>query len=218
MSRLAIHGRDLLLDRSARGPSWLVPSLEVSRGERIALCGPSGSGKSTLLSAFAGRLAARRGSLQVEGCELVGASEAVRRAHRLATMGQALQDAEMISYLSTVDNVLLPLRLAGRPVGAAQRARAHDLLARLGLSDRQHSRPSQLSHGERARVAIARALIAAPPLLLIDEPTASLDPASREAALDLLFSAEGTVVFATHDPGLIARVDRAFDASIWREP
>ena len=215
MSRPVLRAKDLVVARPG-GPSWRIPSLEVQPGGRIALCGPSGSGKTTLLAAFAGRLPARSGSLHVEGRELVGASESVLRAHRLKVTGQAMQDAQMIPYLSLIDNVLLPLRLAGRSLGASHRTRAQELLARLGLGPRSRSRPAQLSHGERSRVAIARALIASPPLLLIDEPTASLDPSASGSALDLIFSAEGAVVFATHDPDLIARVDHGFDTSSWR--
>lgn len=194
---------------------WRIPSLRVRSGARIGLRGESGAGKSTLLGLMAGLLPAERGQLRVAGVELVGASGGVRREHRLRSIGQVLQGAPLVDHLSLLDNVLLPLRLAGRRLGA-HRDRAVRLLDAVGLEDRLYARPGALSEGERQRVAVARSLVGDPPLLLADEPTSGLDPLAAARVLDLLLAGERTLVVASHDEAVLARLESVSDVASWR--
>jgi ABC-type lipoprotein export system ATPase subunit len=185
-------------------------NLTVAAGEVVVVRGPSGSGKTTLLSMLAGLLAPTSGRVEVAGVHV----DAARRAHpawRLETIGFVFQSFNLLADLSVVENVALPLRLAGlrRQVAAA---RARDLVARLGLEDRAGALPGVLSGGERQRVSIARALAAEPAVVLADEPTASLDRRQGEVAVTLLTSLVRTegrgCVIVTHDERVEAWGDR----------
>lgn len=184
----------------------------VARGEAVAIVGPSGSGKSTLLSLLSGTLVPQGGSVTVDGVELSAQNEPARRAFRLARIGQVFQRVELLEYLSLEENILLPLRLADMRLAPAHRSRAAGLLARVGLADKTKRKPGTLSQGERQRAGICRALIAAPPLVLADEPTSSLDGASAGPVLDLFFQLvkeEGaTLVCLTHDRAILPRFGR----------
>lgn len=192
--------------------SLRVRGLAVARGETVAIVGPSGSGKTTLLSLLAGILTPHVGVVTVDGAVVSSLDEPARRAFRLARIGQVFQRVELMDYLTVEENILLPLRLSGKTIGAEHRARTAELIARTGLSGKGHRRPGTLSQGERQRVGICRALVAKPPVVLADEPTSSLDAATSEAVLDLFFSMvkeEGaTLVCLTHDTSVLPRFDR----------
>ena len=194
-----------------------VPDLTVRAGEKIGLVGPSGVGKSTLLSALAGLVHPQAGTMMVAGIQLADASARARRQLR-AQQGLILQNPALVPYLDVRENVLLPLRLRGDRIDATVEARVAELLDRIGLSDRADHRPSALSRGENQRVAICRALLPRPGLILADEPTAALDAASTQRAMDLIFEwmgTRGTLVMATHDSTLVDRFDRVLNLAEW---
>lgn len=179
--------------------------LTVLSGESVSIRGESGSGKSTLLNLLSGLDAPDAGELQWEGEATLSA------ARRGRLIGLVFQSFYLVPELDALDNVLLAARLQG-PIGAAERARASDLLGRVGLADRTGHIPGKLSGGERQRVAIARALMNKPPLILADEPTGNLDEGSGEAIIDLLLAlcAESgcALVLVTHNAAHANRCDR----------
>lgn len=192
----------------------------VERGRHAAIVGPSGCGKTTLVRALAGIVAAEGGLVRVLGTELAGPGGAMgepgRRRFRAERLGLVFQHLALIEYLTVRDNVTLPCRVAGG-VGRGDRARAEELLGRVGLGACAGRRPGKLSHGERQRVALCRALVRGPALVLADEPTASLDPELARSALDLMLEVVNgvgaTLVMVTHDRGLLDRFDSVLDAS-----
>ena len=187
--------------------------LVVQRGEFTAIVGASGSGKSTLLGVLGGLVVPTAGGAVVAGHDLLRMSSRDRTHYRRREVGFVWQQAvrNLVPYLSALENVELPMRLDGRP-RRVRRARANDLLDRVGLTGRAHHRPAQLSGGEQQRVAIATALANLPTVLLADEPTGELD--SRTAAeiigvlRDVNQEAGVTVLIVTHDLELAASVDR----------
>ena len=187
-------------------------SLNISAGELVALVGPSGSGKSTLLQ-VAGLLdRVQQGEIEIAGTSAAKANDATRTQLRNQHIGFVYQFHNLLPELTAEENVALPQRIAG--VGAKQAsARATELLARLGLSERLHHLPSQLSGGEQQRVAIARALANTPALILADEPTGNLDPATSDSVTELLLDIakqEGVAaLIATHNHQLAKRLTRA---------
>jgi putative ABC transport system ATP-binding protein len=186
-------------------------SLSVKQGELIALYGPSGSGKTTLLMLMAALLRPDSGSLKLDGREISALSEQEASRYRLSEMGFVRQTLNLIPGVSAIDNAAL--KLLGMDVRArAARARVEPLLDRLGLEQRLHHRPEQLSMGERQRVMIARALSTDPKLVLADEPTGSLDSRRGREVLDLLTGIcrerKLAVVLVTHDSQAAAYADR----------
>jgi putative ABC transport system ATP-binding protein len=183
--------------------------LTLDQGEMVAIMGPSGSGKSTLLHLIGGMDTATRGSIRVDDLELTRLSPA-QRAHYRRSVGFVFQRFHLLSSLGALENVLVPL-IPHRP-GAGEVERARQVLAEVGLADRQAALPGELSGGEQQRVAIARALIGDPGLVLADEPTGNLDSANGERILDLLVGIHGrrgtTVMIATHDSAVSARCHR----------
>ncbi len=185
-------------------------TLEVRRGEFLAVMGPSGSGKSTLLNVLAGLERPTRGTVVVDGAELSRLDEGALSRYRRDKVGMVFQAFNLLPRYRVLENVALPLVFAGVP-RAERLARARAVLDRLGMGPRSDHRPSQLSGGEMQRTAIARALVTDPALLLADEPTGNLDSANGEALLALLqeIHARGqTVVLVTHDAGIAARAGR----------
>ena len=184
-------------------------SFTVDQGETVAITGPSGSGKSTLLGLLAGLDLPSAGTLMMDEDNLFGWDEARQRARRAENLGFVFQSFQLLPQMTALENVMLPLELAGH---ASAPARARELLARVGLGDRFGHYPRTLSGGEQQRVALARAFAPSPSLLFADEPTGSLDHATGARIIDLLFklNAESgaTLVLVTHDPSLAARCGR----------
>jgi putative ABC transport system ATP-binding protein len=180
-------------------------SLAVESGEAVAVMGPSGSGKSTLLNLIAGLDRPTRGSVTVAGERVDEMGETAVARFRRSEIGLIFQFFNLLDDLTVTDNVLLPTQLAGVRRG---RARAGELLERLGIEKYRDSYPGRLSGGERQRVAIARALVNSPALLLADEPTGAVDTAAGEEIGRLLLelNQEGqTLVLVTHSPELASR-------------
>ena len=182
-------------------------TLTVAAGEVAAVMGPSGSGKSTLLNLVAGLDKPTSGAVTVAGLRIDTLGEAALARFRARHVGIIFQFFNLLDDLTVADNVLLPAQLAGASRRAA-RARAAELLERLGIADHRDDYPARLSGGQRQRVAIARALVNSPELLLADEPTGALDTATGQEIGRLLreLNAAGqTLVLVTHDPALAQR-------------
>ena len=184
-------------------------SLTIMPREFVAVMGASGSGKSTLLGLLAGFDRPSSGSVRVEGRALEGLGEDDLSRMRRASMGFVFQDFQLLDHLTARENVLLPLELARAPDAAA---RCDVQLAQVGLHDRAHHYPAQLSGGEQQRVALARAFAPRPRILLADEPTGNLDAVNGAAVLDLLVTLRelhgATLVVVTHDEQVARRADR----------
>ena len=212
MTKMLVSIRDLTVRLPSGGRTLTVldgVSLDVARGETVAVAGPSGSGKSTLLGLVAGLDTPTSGTIVVAGVEVTRLGEAALARFRRETLGYVFQSYHLIPTLTAAENVGVPLDLAGT-AGAA--ARAAELLAGVGLAERAHHYPAQLSGGEQQRVALARAMALDPPLLLADEPTGNLDSATGGAIVDLLFALNRergtTLLLVTHDAALAERADR----------
>ncbi len=208
-----IRLRDLRLTiPAASGPVNILRGidLEVAPGERLGVVGPSGSGKTSLLMLLAGLERASGGEIAVAGQDLAPLDEDARARFRLAHLGIVFQAFHLIPSMTAVENVAVPLELAGRRDAQAVAAEA---LQRVGLGHRLTHRPAQLSGGEQQRVALARAFAPAPRLLLADEPTGNLDAETGRQVMDLLFGLCGasgaTLLLITHDVMLAARCDRS---------
>jgi putative ABC transport system ATP-binding protein len=177
--------------------------------ESAAIVGASGSGKSTLLSLIAGLDTPTEGTVVLAGEDLFALDEDARAAVRARRVGFVFQSFQLLPNLTALENVMLPLELLGRP-GA--RAAATEMLGRVGLGERLRHYPRVLSGGEQQRVALARAFVVEPTVLLADEPTGSLDFATGERVMGLMFDmnreAGTTLVLVTHDRGIAARCDR----------
>ncbi len=184
-------------------------SLNVARGETVGLTGASGSGKSSLLMLMGGLERATSGLVQVAGQDLTPMGEDALARFRRQHMGIVFQSFHLIPTMTALENVALPLELAGE---AEAFARAAAELSSVGLGERVGHYPSQMSGGEQQRVALARAVVARPDVLLADEPTGNLDAATGEMVMDLLFDLRdrhgATLILVTHAPELAARCDR----------
>jgi putative ABC transport system ATP-binding protein len=184
-------------------------SLAIARGETVAVMGASGAGKSTLLALLAGLDEPTAGEVRLAGKDLTRLDEDGRAAVRAGHVGFVFQSFHLVPSLTALENVMLPLELAGR--GDA-RAAALEVLARVGLAERVGHYPRQLSGGEQQRVAIARAFVTRPDVLFADEPTGNLDAATGERIMELLFGLNAetgtTLVLVTHDRTLAARCGR----------
>jgi putative ABC transport system ATP-binding protein len=183
-------------------------SLTVPEGQRLAILGPSGSGKSTLLGLIAGLDSPSSGAVVIDGVDITALSEDHLAKLRGEKIGFVFQSFHLIPSLTAMENILVPMEIAGRR-DASARARA--LLEEVGLSQRGHHYPSQLSGGEQQRVAIARALSNEPKIILADEPTGNLDSNTGRTVIDLLLSINRTrgttVVVVTHDPDIASMAD-----------
>jgi putative ABC transport system ATP-binding protein len=185
-------------------------SLEIARGEHVALIGPSGSGKSTMLHIVGCLDRPTKGRYLFEGREVGALSEEERSLLRRHRIGFVFQFFHLLPRLSALGNVELPMLFAGTPTDK-RRERAADALEAVGLAQRATHRPDQLSGGERQRVAIARAVVMEPAVLLADEPTGNLDRASAREVMELLESMNRrglTLVVVTHDPAIAERARR----------
>ncbi|QGM45390.1 ATP-binding cassette domain-containing protein [Methylocystis heyeri] len=184
-------------------------SLKIARGETIGLVGPSGSGKSTLLMTLAGLERPDRGSVRLNGCDLTTLDEDALARFRGENIGIVFQSFQLIPTMTALENVAVPLELAGRSDAFE---RAAEELAAVGLGQRLSHYPRQLSGGEQQRVALARALAPDPLILAADEPTGNLDSETGSSIVDLIFEQKSrrnaTLVLVTHDAALAARCDR----------
>jgi ABC-type lipoprotein export system ATPase subunit len=183
-------------------------SIEVRRGERVALLGKSGSGKSTLLNLIGGLDRPTGGRVRVAGHDLADLSPAALARYRLTTVGIIFQSFNLLADRTALENVALPLVFAGRPPRERQ-AVAAAALAAVGLGHRLTHRPTELSGGETQRVAVARALVNEPAVLLADEPTGNLDSVTAAEVMEVLAGAVrargATLVLITHDEDLARR-------------
>jgi len=184
-------------------------SFEVRASEAVAIVGVSGSGKSTLLGLLAGLDTPSAGTVRIDGHDLFALDEDGRAALRGRMVGFVFQSFQLLPAMTALENVMLPLELAGADeAGAPARA----MLERVGLAERLHHYPKQLSGGEQQRVAIARAFVTRPKLLFADEPTGNLDAATGQQVIDLLFELNHesgtTLLLVTHDEAVTGRCDR----------
>ena len=207
---IALAGVNLSLGQGAARVHILKDiDLHIGNGEAIGLVGPSGSGKSTLLMVMAGLEQADSGRVEVAGMNLGEFDEDALARFRGRQVGIVFQSFHLIPTMTAVENVAVPLELAG---AADAQARARDELSAVGLGDRLDHYPAQLSGGEQQRVAVARALAPNPAILVADEPTGNLDEDTGQQIIELLFAGHAkrktTLVLVTHDPALAARCDR----------
>ena len=181
----------------------------LRQGETAAIVGASGSGKSTLLSIIAGLDTPTRGTVFIDGVDLFARDEDQRAALRAQKLGFVFQSFQLLGNLTALENVMLPLELAGR---RDARSAATAMLQRVGLGERLGHYPKVLSGGEQQRVALARAFVVQPAVLLADEPTGSLDFATGEKVMELMFELNReqgtTLVLVTHDRGIAQRCER----------
>ena len=215
---ISLHGVSLRLGGANRAAAvqFSLARFEVAEGETVALTGPSGCGKSTLLNLIAGLRRADEGRVEVDGVDLASLNSARLDRYRGSHCGMVHQTFHLLAPFTAVENVAVGLRFGARR-RRGLRARAEEVLDRVGLGDRLGARPHELSVGERQRVAIARALAGDAPLLLADEPTGSLDPETGREVFALLrrvAEEDGrTLVMVTHDLALAAELPRTFDCS-----
>ena len=186
----------------------------VQAGETLAIVGASGSGKSTLLGILAGLDTPTQGSVLLDGVDIFALSEDGRAKFRKENLGFVFQSFQLLMHLTALENVMLPLELRGEKQA---RAKAEEMLEHVGLGSRLRHYPKFLSGGEQQRVALARAFVTEPPLLFADEPTGSLDAATGEAIINLMFTLNrergSTLVLVTHDLSIAARCGRVLTIS-----
>jgi len=186
-------------------------SVEILRGEMLAVMGPSGCGKTTFLNCFSGLDEITKGSVTLEGTDIHAMPDAKKSQYRARSMGFVFQSYNLLPILSAVENVELPLLIAGRSAKEA-RQQAREMLAQLGLGDRVNHRPAELSGGQQQRVSLARALVAHPAIVWADEPTGNLDAEGSRQVTDLLRDLNRrfhqTIVVVTHNDEVAAACDR----------
>ncbi len=207
---ISVRALSMRLASGGRGVDVLTDvSLDVPAGQFLAIAGPSGSGKSTLLGLIAGLDQPTSGRIEVAGVDITALDEDALARFRRDHVGYVFQSFHLLPTLTAQENVAVPFELAGES-GAAERAAT--LLAEVGLAERAHHYPVQLSGGEQQRVAVARAMARRPPLLLADEPTGNLDSATGKQIIELLVGMNrrlgSTLVLVTHDTALAAHADR----------
>jgi putative ABC transport system ATP-binding protein len=206
---IALRGVSKTVQSGSQPLTILHPlDLDVAAGQCLAIIGPSGSGKSTLLGLIAGLDAPTSGQILIDGTDITRLDEDSLARLRGEKIGFVFQFFHLVPSLTALENILVPMEIAGR---RDARQRAQGLLDEVGLHDRGHHYPSQLSGGEQQRVAIARALANDPPLILADEPTGNLDSQNGRHILDLLLQVRkarrATLVIVTHDPSVAAVAD-----------
>jgi putative ABC transport system ATP-binding protein len=190
-------------------------NVNIHQGDFVSVVGPSGCGKSTLLLMLGGMLSPTSGRVLLQGESLYDLKADQRAGLRTRNVGFVFQTFNLVSYLTALENVQIPMYLAGVDE-AEQEERAASLLNRVGLGDRLHHKPCELSVGQQQRVALARMLANDPALILADEPTGNLDPETSQQVIGFFeeFNREGkTIVMVTHDPRAAARAKRTLRLS-----
>lgn len=193
-----------------------IDTLSIDAAQPTAIIGPSGCGKTTLLRLIAGILRPYHGTVSVLGENISSMADEQTRAFRLLNIGLVFQEFELLEYLNTRDNILLPFRIShALALNDQARQRADDLAEATGIKHLLHARPAELSQGERQRVAICRALMTAPRLVLADEPTGCLDPENQRRMVELLrdtaMNAGVGLLMVTHDHALLSSFERVID-------
>lgn len=214
-AHIAIHARDVTLSLGSReAPVEILKGidLDIPAGESLAILGASGSGKSSLMAVLSGLERASGGSVRVGGVDFGNLDEDGLARARRGRIGIVLQAFHLLPTMTALENVAVPLELAGR---ADAFAKAAEELTAVGLGHRLDHYPAQLSGGEQQRVAIARAVAPGPAILFADEPTGNLDAATGAAVIDLLFDRQrataATLLIITHDPALAERCARVVE-------
>lgn len=206
--------------KSPAAATHVVPVVEIDAwtiddGEQILLRGVSGSGKTTLFNIMTGLLRPTKGDVWYGDTSLYSLSEAARDRFRAQTIGYIFQSHFLLNTMTATENVQMPMAFAREQPPAQWAARATTLLEQLGLGDRLHHRPAQLSTGQRMRVAVARALANTPQVVFADEPTAALDDESADTVMDLIQETcranNAILIVASHDPALTPRFTRFAD-------
>ena len=187
-------------------------SLRIERGESVAIIGPSGCGKTTLLRLASGILVPASGTVELDGRDVGGLSEAERRMIRSRSIGTVFQDFRLLDHLDVIENVVLPFRLGAGRLDRTVRARAEQLLERMGIDRLRRRSVPRLSQGERQRVAICRALVTEPGLVLADEPTGNLDPETAAEVFEhlnhIVRGTDTAALIVTHNEALATTMDR----------
>jgi len=224
MSQLSANGKSVLeahnLSKQVSSPEGSLTilsdvSFKILAGESVAVVGPSGAGKSTLLALLAGLDLPTSGHVVLNAANLSQLDEDGRARLRAENVGFVFQSFHLVPSLNALENVMLPLDLAGQ---REARATAREIIAKVGLKDRWSHYPSQLSGGEKQRVAIARAFATEPAVLFADEPTGNLDSRTGANIMELMFelnrTTATTLVLVTHDQGLAGRCDRLLSLDV----
>jgi len=210
-----VHLEEVTYQTSDNQFQLKINSFELFQGEKVAITGPSGSGKTTLLSLISGYKTAISGTIKVLGCDQRTSSEKERETRRIQEMGIIFQDFRLIDYLTVRENIALANFLSQSTSQVNLRERINSIAEQLQLKSLLHRYPDQLSQGERQRVAIGRAIFQQPKLILADEPTGNLDPATAAKSIEILFQAVeqsgATLVMVTHDHSLLTRFSRHVD-------
>lgn len=200
-------------------PVLAIDRFQIAKGEQVVLVGSSGGGKTTLLNVISGITLPDSGSVRIDDNDIAAMPEVIRDRFRAERIGFVFQTFNLLPAFSALENVLLGMSFSR---GGTDKARARDLLDRVGLSARLDHRPGQMSVGERQRVAVARAMANQPSLLLADEPTANVDTGNQAKILDLIRStcreAETSLLMVTHTPDVAAQFDRVDTLSDFNQP
>ena len=206
-------------------PALRGVSLKIDRGEFVSVQGPSGSGKTTLLNMIGGLDKPTKGRVIIDGVDITNLGEKELAHFRREKIGFIFQTYNLVPLLTALENVELPMMLSGKFSESEVRRRAEELLALVGLEERMHHRPTQLSGGEQQRVAIARALANEPAIILADEPTGNLDQVSGQRIINLMKNLNETLnqtfIIVTHDPMVAEQTERKFylvDGKIYNKP
>jgi len=206
-------------------PALRGVSLKIDKGEFVSVQGPSGSGKTTLLNMIGGLDKPTEGRVIIDGVDITNLGEKELAHFRREKIGFIFQTYNLVPLLTALENVELPMMLSGKFSESEVRRRAEELLALVGLEERMHHRPTQLSGGEQQRVAIARALANEPAIILADEPTGNLDQVSGQRIINLMKNLNETLnqtfIIVTHDPMVAEQTERKFylvDGKIYNKP
>ena len=216
MKSYAIEIKDLTFSYEARGFELNIPYLTIPEGEHVAIVGPSGCGKTTLTYLISGIHVPSRGNVDIGGHSITRMTDGQRRDFRISHIGFIFQEFELLEYLRVEENVILPYLVnASLRLDKVVYQRARSLAESVGLGDKLHRYPDELSQGEKQRLAICRALITDPCIIMADEPTGNLDGGNTDAIMELIRNQarrrDATFVMITHEQNLLDRFDHVVD-------